>query len=223
MQDLKIKTFNYGIFSIEVCQNCLSYRLGHDPSLVFHGVNIDDLKMHSGPILTPKGTPQAPFYFQVLDKRYLHLGPLNIVGILPPKDKSIWLGFDIKKLKMNGDTRFIDYKTWVKLGFYRNSFIEDDKKELEKILFREEYGTSTEVLVSQLNCNIADYVIVTDKESSQLAKQFAKKDLESSIFPLSDAKNIWDDYFENLQHSDEEWERFANDLDYRFHECNCKF
>jgi len=91
--------YEYGnLFSITVCQHCFNYRIDHDPDMVFHNINARYLMQYRDGIITPKGKPNAPHYHAYLDKRYLHLGPLCISGLITEEDYLIF-GFDVHKLK----------------------------------------------------------------------------------------------------------------------------
>ena len=58
----EIKKYDYGLFSVDVCQNCFSYRFNHDASLVFHRINASHLDNQESPAIVPKGIVEAPYY-----------------------------------------------------------------------------------------------------------------------------------------------------------------
>ena len=217
------QTHDYKIFSIDICQNCFIYRFNHDPNLVFHRIDSGYLENQQSPIIYPKGTPEAPFYFYYLKYRALHLGPLSITGPLQQKNNQIWFGFNINSLK-DPKIKYLNYPIWEDLHFHANAHPESERKEMESRLFLPEYSTRpiTEILLPALDCSQAEFIIARNPEDIIKAERFAKKKLESVVFDLDTSKKIWDNYTSHLENSNEEWQRFLHEPCYDLPKCGCR-
>lgn len=172
---VRIKKIDYEFFQISQCQRCSRYQINHDPSVVFHGIDSRNLKYFTNGTLVPKGKYPTPYYQQIFRRRYLHLGPLSICGLLDDNSNSTYFSFKVNELKRkHPKIKFIDHVIWEHLGFHFAALPPEERKRFMKDLFLQDYSLEvlTEILTQKLDCNTTLSVIGKSQSSIENAKKF---------------------------------------------------
>ena len=200
-------SYGNGTFSVAICDDCKEYKIENNPNLIFHGINSEHLRKQSSPILVPKGNPTAPYYFSYLPKRFLHLGPISIAGLLS-KDTDLFFGFDLNEIKRKyPQIQYMDFNTWEILAFHSNSLDEKQIVKLKRELFVPEYraATLTEALLDELDCSRTKVLISKTEGVREVAKEFIGKQNGLECVLFEDGEKFFRDYKDHLSH-----------------ECNCE-
>ena len=188
------KEYDYGgLFQVEVCQNCFSYRFNHDPNLVFHGIGVDHLQNQPAPMIEPKGEPEAQFYRIYIPRRAVHLAHLPFVGLDSDTD-DIYFAFNADQLKQtHPEIVYMNRRIWENLSNHTHLQSKRQLKKMSRGLFVPDYDANlpTEILLPYLDTSLALRVIAKNQEAAKKAKRFAGKDLEVILF--QDGQKFWDD------------------------------
>jgi hypothetical protein len=198
----EIKTQDYGIFSVDVCQNCFSYRFKHDPKLFFHRINEKHLKNQKRPLIVPKGPVSSKHYLYYLRKKSIHLGPLYTQPLTLDNPEAIWFGFDINDLKSKYPViKFLNYDVWPELVLHRDLLTQNERISSEQRLYQEDYSTEHPTLVvlpDALDTTLSKVSITRTPEGRVLADEFSGRTLDTILFTMETAQRIKKNYRENL-------------------------
>ncbi len=195
----KTQTLDYGLFLVNPDSQDYLGIITPNSNQIFHGININHLSSMQRPLITPEGDPGYINYFRYFEKRSIHLHATPFLLSNLDSDR-IWFGFDVKTfLQKNSNLRYVNTQAWSQLATHADSLGEENRQEYERQLFRSNYSTELEILAEQLDCSKTDSLIVRDKKHSQLAREFAGKELDTVVFELDEAKKLWQEFLNGCQ------------------------